>query len=100
MAKVSVSRAALKDIRAIGRYTQRQWGADQRRVYLSGLDRKFALLADNPEISPERSEYDPPVRIHRHERHLIVYLPQADGILVVRVLFSGMDIDTRLSRDE
>jgi toxin ParE1/3/4 len=86
VAKVSVSRAALKDIREIGRYTQRHWGPDRRRAYLAGLDQKFSLLADNPEISPERPEFDPPVRIQFHERHLIVYVREKDGILVVRVL--------------
>ena len=100
MAKVNVSRAALEDIRKIGRYTQQQWGPDRRRAYLSGLERKFSLLADNPEISPERTEFDPPVRIHPHERHLIVYVMEKDEILVVRVLHSRMDIDDHISLDE
>ena len=99
MANVRVSEAAFEDIRKIGRYTQQQWGREQRRIYLSGLEQKFAFLAENPETSPERLDFEPPVRIHRHERHLIVYLVQDDGILIVRVLHGSMDIAARLSQD-
>jgi toxin ParE1/3/4 len=86
VAKFRVSEATLEDIRKIGRYTQQQWGVEQRRSYLTGLDKKFAFLSDNPEISPEQSEFDPSVRIHRHEQHLIVYVFEQDGILIIRLL--------------
>jgi toxin ParE1/3/4 len=100
VAKVRVSGAALNDIREIGRFTQTQWGPERRRAYLAGLDQKFSLLADNPEISPERAEFDPPVRIQPHERHLVVYIVEKDGILIVRVLHGSMDIAPHLSQDE
>ncbi len=100
MASIRVSKAALQDIREIARHTQRQWGVDQRRSYLSGLDKTFALLADNPAISPERAEFDPPVRIHRYQRHIIVYVAETGGILVIRVLHASMDIAARLARDD
>ncbi|MBT3333057.1 MAG: type II toxin-antitoxin system RelE/ParE family toxin, partial [Rhodospirillaceae bacterium] len=80
-----VSNAAQVDIRSIGRYTQRQWGAAQRRLYLSGLELKFSQLAKNPELSPERWEFVPPVRIYNYEKHLVVYIPEGAGILVIRV---------------
>ena len=37
---------AVEDLKSIGRYTQQEWGRDQRNKYLSMLDiaRKFALL--------------------------------------------------------
>ena len=44
----------------------------------------------------ERLELVPPVRIHRHAHHLIVYLTLSDGINVVRVLHVNMDVDGQL----
>ena len=64
MAGLRVSRAAERDIRAIGRYTQKQWGRHQRRIYLDGLNDRFRLLANAPMLATERREFDPPLRIH------------------------------------
>ena len=92
-----VSRAAQQDVRGIGQYTQRKWGAAQRRLYLSRLESKFSQLAESPKLSPERTEFDPPVRIHNYEKHLIVYVADDAGVLIVRVLHESMDLPSRLS---
>ena len=86
MARFRVSRAAQADIREIGRNTQQQWGKDQRRIYLDGLNDRFQLLANTPLLAAERLTFDPPVRIHPYQRHLIVYVIEDGGILIVRVL--------------
>ncbi len=91
-----VSKEAQNDIRNIGRYTQKEWGAAQRRLYLSGLDQKFGQLAANPKFAAERPEFEPPVRIHHHEKHLIVYVLEDSGILIVRVLHGSMDVPARI----
>jgi toxin ParE1/3/4 len=92
-----VSRKAQQDILEIGRYTQDQWGSDQRRNYLSGLAECFERLAETPAMAAERREYDPPVRIHRYGNHLVVYLADRDGIFVIRLLHESMDVPSRLS---
>ncbi len=91
-----VSLQAQDDIRNIGRYTQRIWGAEQRKFYLSGLDQKFHQLAENPNLAAERREFDPPVRIHLHQRHLIVYVAEEPNILIVRVLHESMDTPSHI----
>ncbi len=68
-----VSKSADSDIRAIARYTQDEWGTGQRRNYLDGLNAKFEILSQTPTIAAERQDLDPPVRIHIHEKHWIVY---------------------------
>ncbi|MEL0021394.1 MAG: type II toxin-antitoxin system RelE/ParE family toxin [Rickettsiales bacterium] len=97
MADYRVSKAAQKDIREIGLYTQREWGAVQRRKYLSGLEAQFETIAQNPFLAAERRELTPPVRILRHERHLIVFLIEDEGVLIVRVLHASMDVPAQLS---
>lgn len=64
------------------------------------MDACFVRLAENPALAAERCDFDPPGRIHRHERHLIVYLAEDDGILVLRVLHETMDVPAHLSGND
>ena len=91
MSTYRVSKKAQSDIRSIAHYTQEQWGAAQRRKYLESLEGKFRQLADMPLMAAERKDLEPPVRIHRHERHLIVYMVIEDGILIIRVRHHSED---------
>ncbi|MDJ0805248.1 MAG: type II toxin-antitoxin system RelE/ParE family toxin [Gammaproteobacteria bacterium] len=91
-----VSQKARFDIRQIGLYTEREWGRTQRRKYLNALDQAFGLLCENPRLAPEYHEFTPPVRIHHHEQHLVVYVIEDDGILIVRVLHESVEIDRHL----
>jgi toxin ParE1/3/4 len=93
-----VSRAAEADLRQIARYTEREWGVAQRRRYLSGLNDEFEALSLNPHIAPERGDFDPPVRIRRYERHLIIYVMREADVLIVRVLHQSMDVPSRLAQ--
>jgi hypothetical protein len=49
-------------------------------------------LAENPLICPERIEFVPPVRIHHHDKHLVVYIYENNAILIIRLLHERMDI--------
>ncbi len=96
MPEVRVSEAAQADILEIGRYTEREWGVAQRRRYLDGMARQFALLAASPRLAAERPEFNPPVRIYAYEKHRIIYLADDNGVLIVRVLHESMDVARRL----
>ena len=97
MALFRVSRKAQSDIRDIGLHTQRQWGAGQRRKYLAGMEHRFRQLAENPDIAPERTEFNPPVRLARYEKHWVVYLVEPDGVFIVRVVHERMHLPDHLS---
>ncbi len=97
MSGFTVSRAANTDIRGIAKYTQDTWGGDQRRRYLDGLNEKFKALAVMPEMAVERLDFQPPVRIHHYEKHLIIYVITDKGILIVRVLHQSQDVPAQLS---
>lgn len=49
------------------------------------------MLAAMPEMARERMEFSPPVWIHPHGRHLIVYRTRHDHIEIVRVLGGEQD---------
>lgn len=50
-----------------------------------------------PLLASERLTFDPPVRMHPYEKHLVIYVIEAGGILIVRVLHQAMDIPALLS---
>ena len=41
-----ITSQALQDIQNIGRYTQKQWGREQRDKYLSDLKKRFEWLVE------------------------------------------------------
>lgn len=67
------------------------FGVEQAERYHGGLIETFEVLADNPHIARERTEFTPAVRIHPHEAHLIVYCIQDDELLIIRVLHGRQD---------
>lgn len=91
---------AERDLERIWRYTAATWGLDQASRYLDDLLGTFQILADTPLISPIRQEFAPPVRIHHHAHHLVVYLLSPEGsdagIDIVRVLHESMDTENQL----
>ena len=97
MPSFTVSKAANTDIRRIARYTQDTWGKDQRRRYLEGLNEKFEILAEMPELAAERCDFRPPVRIHHYEKHLIIYVIIDSEILIVRVLHQNQNVSAQLA---
>ena len=50
-----------------------------------------------PDMAPERRDFRPPVRIHHYEKHLIIYVIEDSGILIVRVLHQSQDVPAQLS---
>lgn len=95
MSSFVVSKAALADLKNIAAYTQKTWGASQRRKYLKGLDKAFKFLADCP-LSGNQCDYiTKGLRKHPHESHIIFYEVNKDSIFVVRVLHNSMDIESK-----
>nr|WP_248304758.1 type II toxin-antitoxin system RelE/ParE family toxin [Breoghania sp. L-A4] len=68
------------------RYTAETWSLDQADTYIDELARSFETLAATPEMARERTEFDPPVRIHSHKSHMIIYTVDDDHVMVLRVL--------------
>ena len=50
-----------------------------------------------PNLCPDRDEFDPPVKIHHHKKHLINVI-EDDGILIFRVLHDQMDIQQHMKK--
>lgn len=88
---------AADDLVGIWLNTFDKWGEEQADRYLDDIENTLMLLSDQPLISAERPEFDPPVRIHHHKHHLLIYLLVDGGIEVIRVLHERMNIDNYLA---
>lgn len=87
-----LTRKAEDDIVRIYFEGVRLFGADQAERYHYELEAIFNLIADNPKLARARYEISPPVRVHPHKSHLIIYLTEEDGsVLVVRVRHAHED---------
>ena len=95
MPRVTKQVQAEQDLLEIWLYTFKAWGEQQADDYLDELDTAMQLLAEQPLMCRERLEFTPPVRIHRHAHHLVIYLASDDGINVVRVLHESMDVENK-----
>ena len=97
--KYYISRKAEQDIEAyIWQYGIKLWGIARTRTYYRNLIAKFEILATAPQLARERSEFTPPVRIHPHASHTIIYRIEGTHIHIIRVLHGNMDLDTQLAQ--
>lgn len=87
---------AENDLETIWLYTESKWGINQAHDYLDGLIGVFQLLSENPLMCRERKEFTPPVHIHHHAHHLIIFIISGEQINIIRVLHESMDIDAQL----
>lgn len=86
MAKYRLSKAAQGDLLAIARYTIRQFGSRQAKLYKDGFTAAFELIAKNPKMGREQDHLCLGLRRHDHKSHAIYYIETDAGVLIVRIL--------------
>ena len=79
------NRLAREELRGAARYIAADNPAAARK-FRDEFHKKLELLAQNPYIAPERPEFGANIRYHPHGNYLIFYVPEQDGITVIRVL--------------
>ena len=77
-------------------YGYLRFGRDQAERYERDLRHAIDIIARNPRIASERPEFVPPVRVHHHGKHYIIYLVEDGHILVVRILRDEVDLTKHL----
>lgn len=92
MASYIFTAQAEQDLEAIIDFTIQRWGKTQANTYLNNLCEKAQTLADNPALGLPRDSLAQDLLSFPHQSHIIFYLPQADGIAIVRVLHASVDI--------
>ena len=82
---------AIADLDDIWRFSAEKWSIEQADRYIDDLARMFVTIAAMPTLARERSEFKPPVRIHVHESHLIVYTIAEEHVTILRLLGGRQD---------
>lgn len=81
-----LSRAADHDLYTLYLDGLKKHGLLQADSYYDELLRTLDILAGNPEMARVRYELRPPVRIHPHKEHLIIYdIDESGDIFIVRI---------------
>lgn len=94
-----LTKKAVEDLRAIGRYTQKTWGRKQRNQYLTRLDESFQTLSREPEIGLACDHIQKGYRKYHVGRHLVFYRRTDDHILIIRIIHDRMDVESHLPED-
>ena len=63
----------------------RLFGPNQAYAYVSELLDLIEALPRTYKIYPERSGFDPPIRVCPHKSHLILYRVEREDIVILRV---------------
>lgn len=88
--QVRISVEAEEDIDRIAAYTTSTRGVQQTDQYLATLEDGFDLLAQNPAMGRACNSIRAGLRRFEIGRHVVFYLVEPGGVLVVRVLHQQM----------
>ncbi|WGM40348.1 type II toxin-antitoxin system RelE/ParE family toxin [Caulobacter sp. NIBR1757] len=83
--KARLSVRAQQDLIDIYATGVRLFGVAQADRYQDGFEAAFDFIADYPLASRERAGAFRSARIHPYKSHVIVYLLDSDGVLIVRI---------------
>jgi len=86
------------DMRAIVRYTRKQWGAAQVRTYVAKLKTGIAGVAAGQGAFKRMDALYPALLMAHCEHHYVFCLPRAgEKALIVAILHERMDLMTQLA---
>ena len=92
------SKEAENDLVEIYRYGFINYGENKADLYIEALKEKCQFIATMPNLCPDRDEFNPPVKIYHHRKHLIIYVIENDDILIIRLLHDRMDIQQHMEK--
>ena len=91
MAAYRLTPRAADDLDGIYEYTIVNFGLERARDYLNGLHRRFEDLAERPALGRAAEHLAPRLRRFPYRSHVVFYMPEDHGVLIVRVLHESMD---------
>jgi len=98
MSSFKLTNKAKADLVKIAKYTEAQWGKEQRNLYLKQFDNTFHLILDKPHIGIECDYIKTHYRKFPQGSHIIFY-KEADkrDIEIIRILHKNMDVPSQFS---
>ena len=96
MAEIKFSPAARTDLKAIGRFSKREFGTTVAEKYLLGLDQVFDRLASHPHSGEAQPKLGSGVRRSSHRSHRIFYEFDGEVVLILRIFHHARDVKRSL----
>lgn len=90
--KFRLTKPALQDIEEIADYLAQNVGMAQAETFLDKLNQKLVKIAQFPYLGRKREEILPNIRTITLNNYLILYLPNENGIDVLRVVSGYRDL--------
>jgi toxin ParE1/3/4 len=90
MTPCKFTESAKRDLEDITEYTVKAWGKQQTLKYLDELQSKTIALSQNPNLGTERNNIYPNLLSFPVRKHIIYYLKQEEGVIIVRILHANM----------
>ena len=100
MPNYRLSRLARLDLIEIADYTVDRWGLTQANRYIDSLEGCFQQLTRAPGIGRTCDGIRRGYRRMEHEKHVIIYRVDGDGIFISRTLHQRMLPSRQLIEDE
>ncbi len=89
-----LTKAAKTDLKRIAIFTQKEWGREQRNVYLKQFDDAFHMLADTPLVGKACDNIKMGFKKFPIGSHVIFYKDCSNSsTLIVRILHKRMDVE-------
>ena len=84
------------DLAGIADYTIETFGIEQARRYRDEFETCFRNLVTNPRSGRSAERLAPGLRRLEHRSHVVFYVEDGTGVLIVRVLHARMDTPRHL----
>ena len=88
--KIRITRRARKDLRNIGRYTERTWDKAQRNRYSKNIEARFQWLARNPLLGKHRTDICEGYHSFPEGEHVVFYLFDSGNLDVIGIPHTEM----------
>lgn len=97
MKSFALTQKAKADLYAIAVYTERNWGRQQRNLYIKQIDEAFHFLADAPLAGKTCDYIKEGYRKFPQGSHIIFYKAGKNThIEIIRIIHKSMDVDAQL----
>ena len=92
-----LSNPAKTDLQYIAIYTQQEWGAVQKKVYLDLLKKSFNTLSTLGNIGKKHDDIRQGLFAYRIKKHTVYFRETEQEFVVLRILHSRMDPEMHLT---
>ena len=96
MADYRLGSRAEVDLAGVADYIIETFGIRQARRYRDELEACFNNLAQNPRLERSAERLAPGLRRFEHRSHVVFYIEDERGVLIVRILHARMDASRHL----